>query len=142
MLEEFKKFAMRGNVVDLAVGIVIGAAFGGIVSGFVDQLLMPAIGLVTGGADFSDLFILLREGTPPGPYQSLEAAKAAGAVVLGYGVFINAVVNFLIVAFALFLLVKAMNKLRAKEEEAPAAPPAPTKEELLLTEIRDLLARR
>jgi large conductance mechanosensitive channel len=142
MLEEFKKFAMRGNVVDLAVGIVIGAAFGAIVSGFVDQLLMPAIGLVTGGADFSDLFILLREGTPPGPYQSLEAAKAAGAVVIGYGVFINAVVNFLIVAFALFLLVKAMNKLRAKEEEAPAAPPAPTKEELLLTEIRDLLARR
>lgn len=142
MLEEFKKFAMRGNVVDLAVGLVIGAAFGAIVSGFVDQLLMPAIGLMTGGTDFSNLFVLLREGTPPGPYASLEAAKAAGAVVLGYGVFINAIVNFLIVAFALFLLVKAMNSLRAKEEAAPAAPPAPTKEEVLLTEIRDLLARR
>jgi large conductance mechanosensitive channel len=141
MLNEFKQFAMRGNVVDMAVGIVIGVAFGAIVSGFVDELLMPVIGLVTGGTDFSNLFVLLREGTPPGPYASLEAAKAAGAVVVGYGVFINTVVNFLIVAFALFLLVKAVNSLKRAEAEAPA-PPAPSKEEVLLTEIRDLLARK
>lgn len=140
MLNEFKQFAMRGNVVDMAVGIVIGVAFGAIVSGFVDQVLMPIIGLITGGVDFSNLFILLREGTPPGPYASLEAAKAAGAVVIGYGAFINAIVNFLIVAFALFLLVKAINSM--KKAEAAAPPPGPTKEETLLTEIRDLLARR
>lgn len=139
MLNEFKQFAMRGNVVDMAVGIVIGVAFGAIVSGFVDELLMPVIGLITGGTDFSNLFLLLREGTPPGPYPSVEAAKAAGAVVIGYGVFINAIVNFVIVAFALFLLVKGMNSLKRAEEAAPAAP---TKEETLLTEIRDLLARR
>lgn len=140
MLSEFKKFAMRGNVVDMAVGIVIGAAFGAIVTGFVNELLMPMIGFITGGTDFSNLFLLLREGTPPGPYPSIAAAKAAGAVVIGYGVFVNAVVNFFIVAFALFLLVKAMNTLKAKEE-APA-PAGPTREETLLTEIRDLLARR
>jgi large conductance mechanosensitive channel len=140
MLTEFKKFAMRGNVVDMAVGIIIGVAFGAIVSGFVDQIMMPLLGMITGGTDFSNMFVLLREGTTPGPYASLEVAKEAGAVVIGYGVFINAVVNFLIVAFALFLLVKAMNSL--KEAEAPAPPPGPTKEEVLLTEIRDLLARR
>ncbi len=139
MLNEFKKFAMRGNVVDMAVGIIIGAAFGTIVSGFVDEILMPIIGMITGGTDFSNLFLLLREGTPPGPYASLEAARAAGAVAIGYGVFINSVVSFLIVAFALFLLVRGMNSLKAKEEAAPAGP---TKEEALLTEIRDLLARR
>jgi large conductance mechanosensitive channel len=140
MLNEFKKFAMRGNVVDMAVGIIIGAAFGAIVSGFVDQIMMPIIGMVTGGTDFSNMFVLLREGAVPGPYSSLAAAKEAGAVVIGYGAFINAVVNFVIVAFALFLLVKAMNSMKAAE--APAPPPGPTKEETLLTEIRDLLARR
>jgi large conductance mechanosensitive channel len=140
MLNEFKKFAMRGNVVDMAVGIIIGAAFGAIVSGFVDQIMMPIIGMVTGGTDFSNMFVLLREGAVPGPYSSLATAKAAGAVVIGYGAFINAVVNFVIVAFALFLLVKAMNSMKAAE--APAPPPGPTKEETLLTEIRDLLARR
>jgi large conductance mechanosensitive channel len=140
MLTEFKKFAMRGNVVDMAVGIIIGAAFGAIVSGFVDQIMMPLIGMVTGGTDFSNMFVLLREGATPGPYASLVAAKTAGAVVIGYGAFINAVVNFVIVAFALFLLVKAMNAM--KEAEVPAPPPGPTKEEALLTEIRDLLARR
>jgi len=140
MLNEFKTFAMRGNVVDMAVGIIIGAAFGAIVSGFVDQIMMPLLGLITGGTDFSNMFVLLREGTTPGPYASLEAAKTAGAVVVGYGAFVNTVVNFLIVAFALFLLVKGMNSLKAAE--APAPPPGPTAEESLLTEIRDLLARR
>ena len=140
MLNEFKTFAMRGNVVDMAVGIIIGAAFGAIVSGFVDQIMMPLLGLITGGTDFSNMFVLLREGTTPGPYASLEAAKTAGAVVIGYGAFVNTVVNFLIVAFALFLLVKGMNSL--KEAEAPAPPAGPTAEQTLLTEIRDLLARR
>lgn len=140
MLTEFKKFAMRGNVVDMAVGIVIGVAFGAIVSGFVDHIMMPLIGMIAGGTDFSNMFVLLREGTTPRPYASLAAAKDAGAVVIGYGAFINAVVNFLIVAFALFLLVKAMNSMKAAE--VPAPPPGPTKEETLLTEIRDLLARR
>lgn len=140
MLTEFKKFAMRGNVVDMAVGIIIGAAFGAIVSGFVDQIMMPLLGMVTGGTDFSNMFVLLREGATPGPYASLDAAKTAGAVVIGYGAFINTIVNFVIVAFALFLLVKAMNAMKAAE--APAPPPGPTREEVLLTEIRDLLARR
>lgn len=139
MLKEFKAFAMRGNVVDLAVGIVIGVAFGAIVSGFVDEIMMPLIGMATGGTDFSNMFVLLRQGTPPPPYASLAAAKEAGAVVMGYGAFINAVVNFVIIAFALFLIVKTMNSLKRAEE---AAPLVPTKEELLLTEIRDLLARR
>jgi large conductance mechanosensitive channel len=140
MLNEFKKFALRGNVVDMAVGIVIGAAFGAIVKGFVDQIMMPLLGLVTGGTDFSNMFVLLRDGATPGPYASLDAAKEAGAVVIGYGLFANAIVNFLIVAFALFLVVRFMNSL--KEAEAPKPPTGPTKEETLLTEIRDLLARK
>ena len=142
MLKEFKEFAMRGNVVDMAVGIIIGAAFGAIVASFVGDVLMPVIGLGLGGADFSNQFILLRDGVVPGPYASLAAAKDAGAVTLAYGVLLNAVVNFLIVAFALFMIIKGMNSLKRKQETAPAAPPAPTKEETLLTEIRDLLARR
>jgi large conductance mechanosensitive channel len=142
MLKEFKEFAMRGNVVDMAVGIVIGAAFGAIVSSAVGDVLMPVIGLALGGADFSNQFILLRDGATPGPFASLSAAKEAGAVTLAYGVLINALVNFLIVAFALFMVIKGMNSMKRKQEAAPAAPPAPTKEEALLTEIRDLLARR
>ena len=142
MLKEFKEFAMRGNVVDMAVGIIIGAAFGAIVASFVGDVLMPVIGLGLGGADFSNQFILLRDGPVPGPYASLAAAKDAGAVTLAYGVLLNAVVNFLIVAFALFMIIKGMTSLKRKQEAAPAAPPAPTKEETLLTEIRDLLARR
>jgi large conductance mechanosensitive channel len=125
MFEEFKKFAMRGNVVDMAVGIVIGAAFGTIVKSFVDDVLMPPIGLLLGNVDFSDLFITLKEGgKAAGPYVSLAAAKAAGAVTLNLGVFINAIISFLIVAFAVFLVVKGMNKLQ--REEAP--PPPDTKE--------------
>ncbi|EIK53577.1 large conductance mechanosensitive channel protein [Stutzerimonas stutzeri TS44] len=128
LISEFKAFAMRGNVIDMAVGIIIGAAFGKIVSSFVDGLIMPPLGLLIGGVDFSDLAIVLKEAVGETP-----------AVLLRYGAFIQTVVDFLIVAFAIFLAIKAMNSLRRKEAEAPSAPPAPTKEELLLTEIRDLL---
>jgi len=137
MLKEFKDFAMRGNVVDMAVGIIIGAAFGAIVTSFVGDILMPIIGLFVGGVDFSNQFLLLKEGATPGPYPSLAAAKEAGAVTIGFGVLFNTVVNFLIVAFALFMLIKAVN---IKKQEAAA--PAPSAETVLLTEIRDLLARR
>jgi large conductance mechanosensitive channel len=128
MGSEFKDFAMRGNVVDMAVGIVIGGAFGKIVSSFVADVLMPPIGLALGGVDFSDLAVTLREG-----------ADGAEAVMLNYGVFIQTVVDFLIIAFAIFLVVKAMNSVKKKEEAAPAKPPEPSKEEVLLTEIRDAL---
>jgi len=116
MLEEFKKFAMRGNVVDMAVGIVIGAAFGKIVSSFVKDVLMPPLGKLMGGVDFSNLYINLSEGS----YASLAAAQEAGAATINYGVFINTVLDFLIVAFAIFMVIKAMNKL--KKEEPPKAP--------------------
>ena len=123
MLEEFKKFAMRGNVVDMAVGIVIGAAFGKIVSSFVGDVLMPPIGLLLGGIDFSNLFISLSGQS----FDTLAAAQAAGAPVLRYGVFINTVLDFLIVAFAVFLVVKGMNRLKAKEASAPPAAPTTKK---------------
>ncbi len=120
MLSEFRNFAMRGNVVDMAVGIVIGVAFGAIINSFVDDLLMPPIGLLFGNMDFSNLFVVLREGSQPGPYLSLEAGKAAGAVLLRYGLFINTLISFVLVAFALFFVIRAMNRLR--KSEAPAAP--------------------
>ena len=142
MLKEFKEFAMRGNVVDMAVGIIIGAAFGTIVTSFVGDVMMPIIGLAVGGVDFSNMLLVLREGTPPGPYPSLAAAKAAGAVAVGYGALINTIVNFLIVAFALFLLIKGINATRRQQPATPPASPEPSKEEVLLTQIRDLLARR
>jgi len=135
MLDEFKKFAMRGNVVDMAVGIVIGAAFGKIVSSFVNDVLMPPIGLLMGGVDFGSLFINLGEGT----YATLALAEEAGAPVIKYGVFINTVLDFLIVAFAIFMVIKGMNAMKKKEEEAPAEPPKPSEEVVLLTEIRDSL---
>ena len=122
MLEEFKKFAMRGNVVDMAVGIIIGGAFGTIVKSLVDDVIMPPIGLMLGGVDFSDFFVTLKDGTTAGPYATLAAAQEAGAVTISYGVFINAVISFLIVAFAVFLLIRAINRMQAKEEEAPAEP--------------------
>ena len=125
MLKEFKEFAMRGNVVDMAVGIIIGAAFGTIIAALVSEVLMPPIGLLLGNVDFSNLFIVLKEGKTAGPYATVAAAKAAGAVTLNYGLFVNTVVNFLIVAFAIFFLVRGMNAL--KKEEAPPAAPA-TKE--------------
>ena len=142
MLQEFKTFAMKGNVVDMAVGIVIGTAFGAVIGSVVGDMLMPIVGLFLGGADFSNLFAVLQQGTTPGPYASLELAREAGAVAVAYGVFINALVNFVIVAFALFMVIKSMNAAKRKEAEAPAPPPAPSKEETLLSEIRDLLARR
>ncbi|MGE0449234.1 MAG: large conductance mechanosensitive channel protein MscL [Vicinamibacterales bacterium] len=141
MFQEFKEFALKGNVVDLAVGIVIGAAFGAIVNSLVQDVIMPVVGAITGGIDFSQRFVLLREGVPPGPYASLVDAKAAAAVTLNLGLFLNAVVNFLIVSVALFIVVKAINTARRTRAETPAPtpPPAPTAEEQLLTEIRDLL---
>ena len=122
MMEEFKKFAMRGNVVDMAVGIIIGGAFGTIVKSLVDDVIMPPIGLLLGGVDFSDLFITLKEGATAGPYATIAAAKEAGAVTLNAGLFVNSVISFTIVAFAVFLLIKGMNSLQKQEEEAPAEP--------------------
>ena len=141
MLKEFKEFAMRGNVVDMAVGIIIGAAFGRIVDSLVKDLIMPPIGLLLGKVDFSNLFVILKEGTTPGPYFTVDAAQKAGAVTFNYGMFINNVITFIIVAFAVFLLIRAINQLRRKEEAQPAAPPAPPEEVVLLREIRDALKR-
>lgn len=142
MFNEFKQFAMRGNVVDLAIGVIIGGAFGAIVTSFVGDIMMPIIGVLTGGVDFSNMYVLLKAGGVPGPYASLDAAKKAGAVVVAYGALINTAVNFLIVATALFIVVKGMNAARKLEAAAPPAPPAPSDEVVLLREIRDLLAKR
>lgn len=128
ILKEFKTFAMKGNVIDMAVGIIIGAAFGKIVSSFVNNVLMPPLGILIGGVDFTNLAIVLKEAVGETP-----------AVTLSYGIFIQTVVDFLIIAFAIFLTIKAMNTLKKKEEAAPAAPPAPSNQEILLTEIRDIL---
>ncbi len=122
MLKEFKEFVLRGNVLDMAVGIIIGVAFGTIVKSLVDDIIMPPIGLLLGGVDFSNFFILLKAGSSPGPYTSLADVQTAGAVTINYGVFINAVVSFLIVAFALFLLIRGVNRLKRKEEAPPAEP--------------------
>ena len=130
MMSEFKEFAMRGNVVDMAVGIVIGAAFGKIVSSFVNDVLMPPIGLAVGGVDFSQLSMTLKEAVGETP-----------AVTLNYGSFIQTVVDFIIIAFAIFMVIKAMNSTKKKEEEKPAEPPKPSNEEVLLAEIRDLLKK-
>ena len=142
MLKEFREFAMRGNVVDMAVGIIIGAAFGTIVKSLVSDVIMPPVGLALGDVDFSNLFSVLKEGTPAGPYAALADAQAAGAVTINYGLFINTIISFLIVAFAVFLLIRAINNMKRKEEEAPEAPPEPSKEEVLLTEIRDILKHK
>ena len=122
ILKEFKEFALKGNVVDMAVGIIIGAAFGSIVKSMVSDIIMPPIGLLVGKADFSDLFIILKNGMPAGPYTNADAASKAGAVAIRYGVFINQLVSFLLVAFSVFLLVKGINTLRKEEEEKPALP--------------------
>jgi large conductance mechanosensitive channel len=121
MLKEFRVFALRGNVLDMAVGIIIGSAFSTIVSSIVSDIIMPPVGLLLGGVDFSNLFLLLKAGDPAGPYNALEEARAAGAVTINYGVFINSLISFLIVAFVLFLLVRGMNRLQRKEE-IPAEP--------------------
>ena len=138
MLKEFKEFAMRGNVIDLAVGIIIGAAFGRIVTSLVNDIIMPPIGLVMGNVDFSDLFTNLSGQE----YASLAAAREAGAPVIAYGAFINVVINFVLVALAIFLVVKAMNRLRRKQEQAPEETPVPPRQETLLEEIRDILKAR
>ena len=131
MMQEFKDFALRGNVVDMAVGIVVGGAFGKITSSFVNDVLMPPIGMLLGGVDFSTLALTLQ-----------EAVGEAEAVTINYGAFINTVLDFLIIAFAIFMVIRAMNSMQKQEEEAPAAPPEPSKEETLLTEIRDALRSR
>jgi len=148
MVKEFRDFAVKGNMLDMAVGIIIGAAFGTIVTSLVNDVIMPPIGLLLGGVDFTENFILLKAGDPMGPYATLAAAKEAGAVTMNWGLFLNAVISFLIVALAVFFVVRSFNRIRAqmeKEAEAPAAPPAPPEpsaEEKLLAEIRDLLKTR
>ena len=131
MMKEFKEFAVKGNVVDMAVGIIIGAAFGTIVSSFVGDVIMPPIGLLLGGVNFADLAITIKEAVGDEP-----------SVIIGYGKFIQTLIDFTIVAFAIFIAVKAINSLKRKEEEAPAAPPKPSAEEVLLTEIRDALKQQ
>lgn len=131
MLKEFRDFISKGNVLDLAVAVIIGAAFGKIVSSFVNDILMPPIGILLGGVDFKDLSVVLK-----------EAAGEVPAVTLNYGIFIQNVIDFLIIAFCVFIVVKVANNLSKKKEEAPAAPPAPTKDQELLTEIRDLLKEK
>ena len=136
MLKEFKDFAMRGNVMDMAVGIIIGAAFGKIVTSLVSDVVMPPIGLLMGNVDFSNLFVNLSMGSTFG---SVAEAEAAGAPIIKYGIFINTVIDFVIVAFAIFLVIRGLNKLKRKQEAAPPPPPGPTPDQKLLTEIRDLL---
>ena len=131
IFQEFKTFAMRGNVVDMAVGIIVGGAFGKIVSSFVADVIMPPIGILLGNVDFTDLAITLK-----------QASGDIAAVTINYGKFIQTVIDFVIIAFAIFIAIKAMNSLKKKEAEAPAAPPAPSKEEILLTEIRDALVKK
>lgn len=146
MLKEFREFAVKGNMLDMAVGIVIGAAFATIVSSLVNDILMPPIGLALGGVDFAEFFVVLQAGDPAGPYATLAAAHEAGAVTLNWGIFVNSLISFLIVAFALFMVVRGFNELKRQEEAAaapaPEAPPEPSNEEKLLAEIRDLLRAR
>ena len=140
MAKEFKEFAMRGNVMDMAVGIIIGGAFGKIVSSLVTDVLMPPIGKLTGGVNFAELFVVLGDGK----FETLAKAKEAGAVTINYGLFLNAVIDFVIVAFAIFLMIKGMNALKRKEESkaaVPAPPAEPPADVKLLTEIRDLLKK-
>jgi len=139
MLTEFKEFALKGNVMDMAVGIIIGAAFGKIIASLVKDVLMPVISMFTGGFDVSQAYILLGDGT----YESLAAAEEAGAATLKYGAFVMSIFDFVIIAFVIFMMIRWMNSLRAKEEAVEeAAPPPPPKEEVLLEEIRDLLAKQ
>lgn len=131
MMKEFKQFAMRGNVMDMAIGIIIGAAFGKIVSSIVSDVIMPPIGMLLGGVDFSNLALTLKAGS-----------EGVEPVLIKYGVFLNTVIDFVIIAFAIFMVVKGLNSMKKKEEEKPAAPPAPSKEEVLLAEIRDELRKK
>lgn len=141
MFKEFKEFAMRGNVIDLAVGVVIGAAFGKIVDSLVKDIIMPPIGMLVGKVDFANIFIVMNEGKIPGPYSTLVDAQKAGAVTFNLGMFINQLISFIIIAFAIFLLIKMINKLQHKNDPVPDTP-APTPEDIeLLREIRDLLKK-
>ncbi len=135
LIQEFKQFAMKGNVVDLAVGIIIGAAFGKIVSSVVNDIIMPPIGALVGGVDFTDLKVIIKSASVD------DAGNAVAAVTLNYGNFVQTTIDFLIIAFAVFMIIKAINRMKKKEEAAPAAPPKPSNEEVLLTEIRDLLKK-
>jgi len=137
MFKEFKEFAIKGNMLDLAIAVIIGGAFGTIITSLVKDIIMPPIGLLLGKLDFSNLFLVLKEGSTPGPYLTVDQAAKAGAVTLNYGPFVNTVVNFLIVALAMFIVVKAINKM--KREQPAAAPAEPPKSEVLLEEIRDIL---
>jgi large conductance mechanosensitive channel len=139
VLKEFKEFAMKGSMLDMAVGIIIGAAFATVISSLVADVLMPPIGLALGGVDFANFFAVLSEGSPAGPYATVEAAQEAGAVTLNWGMFVNNIITFAIVAFSVFLVIRNVNRAKKKEEEAPAEPPA---HEVLLGEIRDLLKTR
>lgn len=143
IIKEFKEFAMRGNVVDMAVGIIIGGAFGKIVSSLVNDVIMPPIGMLLGGVDFADLKLTIQDGAPERVNEAGEVVAAVEPVTINYGAFISVVLDFLIVAFAIFMMIKLMNKateaMKKKEEEKPAEPPKPSKEEILLTEIRDAL---
>ena len=141
MLKEFREFAMRGNVVDMAVGIIIGAAFGKIVDSLVKDLITPPIGLVLGNVDFANLFVVLKHGAAAGPYLTVDAAQKAGAVTFNYGIFINTCITFLIVAFAVFLLIRVINRLRQEEAAKHAEPPPTPEEVILLREIRDALKK-
>ena len=139
MLKEFRDFAVRGSVVDMAIGIIIGAAFGKIVDSLVKDVIMPPIGLLLGQVDFSNLFLVMKQGTQAGPYMNVEVAQKAGAVTFNYGVFINTMISFVIVAFAVFLLIRVINRLKKQEEAKPAATP---EDVVLLREIRDALRKK
>ncbi len=138
IVKEFKEFAVKGNMIDMAVGIIIGAAFGKIVSSLVNDIIMPPLGKLLGNVNFTDLYYAM-DGVA---YESLSKAKEAGAPVFAYGNFIQTVIDFLIIAITIFMIIKGINRMKRKKEEAPAAPPAPTKEETLLTEIRDILKNK
>jgi large conductance mechanosensitive channel len=142
MIEEFKKFAMRGNVIDLAVGVIIGAAFGKIVDSLVKDVIMPPIGLVLGKVDFANLFVVLRQAPVPGDYATVDAAQKAGAVTLNYGLFINNIISFLIVAWAVFIMIKLINRWQREEPKAEPPPAEPPEDVQLLREIRDTLKNR
>lgn len=141
MLKEFRDFAVKGNMVDLAVGLILGAAFGAIVTSLVKDIIMPPIGMVLGNIDFKNMMYVLKQGTPPGPYATLDKAAEAKAITINYGNFINLIIDFLIVALVIFFLVRAMNRMKKQQIEAPAEAPKPSNEEILLTEIRDILKK-
>lgn len=141
MWKEFREFALKGSVIDLAVGVIIGSAFQKIVESLVKDIIMPPLGMITGGMDFANKFAVLKEGSTPGPYPTVDAATKAGAITVNWGLFINTSIQFLLMAFAIFMMIKAMNRLR-REDPAAAAPETPARQEVLLEEIRDAIKNR